>query len=360
MTQPTKRRCFHYEIGGPEGGPGGFCGKTVDELLCGLGYSRRLIIALKKEDDGLRLIPGSGPAKPGLVSRPADGASCPADGASCLSDGAPRPGIAASRRATTADCLHTGDTLIVTLPREAAPEKLVRTPMDLDVAYEDSDLLVAKKDAGVSIHPSQGHFADSLASGIAWYAAQKGESYPIRVINRLDCGTSGLLIVAKHALSACILADMVAARRIRRTYLAVVQGNLATCGGGKPGVSKANDGWGTVNAPIGRVTGSAMERQVDFEHGAEAVTHYRVLSYDPAKDVSLAELALETGRTHQIRVHMKYLGCPLPGDYLYNPDYHLIGRPSLHSWKLAFTHPITKEPMAFTAPVPDDMRSIFP
>ena len=119
---------------------------------------------------------------------------------------------------------------------------------------------------------------------------------------------------------------------------------------------------GTIDAPVGRVDGSAITRQVDYEHGERAVTHFTrlaVVEKELSQSYSLIELHLETGRTHQIRVHMKHLGYPLPGDYLYHPDYRIIGRQPLHSYQLEFVHPVTEKPMLFTAPVPLDFVQAF-
>ncbi len=287
--------------------------QTVQEFLRTLGYSQRLIIQLKQLPVGI------------------------------LIDGQPARAI---------HLLKSGETLTVTLPPEEASPNIVKTAMDLDIVYEDEDLMVLNKDSGVPIHPSQGNYDNSLANGIAWYFAEKSEPFTFRVINRLDRDTTGLLIIAKHALSACILSDMIQARTIHRTYLAAVSGDLRKT----IPVSIPSDSWITLSAPIGRVDGSTIERQVDKEHGEPAVTHYRFLSYQKELDASLAELKLETGRTHQIRVHMKHLGHPLFGDFLYHPDFRFLNRQSLHSWKLDFLHPITKEPLAFAAAVPEDMR----
>ena len=241
--------------------------------------------------------------------------------------------------------LDEGDSLAVTLPEEHGSENIVPVPMDLDIRYEDRDLLVVNKAAGVPIHPSQGNHDNTLANGIAWYLGEKGEAATYRAINRLDRDTTGLLILARHALSACMLSEMVRTHAIRRCYLAAASGLVPP--------------EGVIDAPIARTCDSTIERCVDFERGDSARTHYRTLCYNPDTNCSLVELRLETGRTHQIRVHMKHIGHPLPGDFLYNPDYRLIGRQALHSWQLDFIHPIKKEPLHFEAPLPADMRRLF-
>lgn len=241
--------------------------------------------------------------------------------------------------------LDEGDSLAVTLPEEHGSENIVPVPMDLDIRYEDRDLLVVNKAAGIPIHPSQGNHDNTLANGIAWYLGEKGEAATYRAINRLDRDTTGLLILARHALSACMLSEMVRTHAIRRCYLAAASGLVPP--------------EGVIDAPIARTCDSTIERCVDFERGDSARTHYRTLYYNRDTDCSLVELRLETGRTHQIRVHMKHIGHPLPGDFLYNPDYRLIGRQALHSWQLDFIHPIKKEPLHFEAPLPEDMRRLF-
>ena len=145
-------------------------------------------------------------------------------------------------------------------------------------------------------------------------------------------------------VSSGILSAMTARHKIRREYLAIVRGHVTPPSG-------------TIDAPIGRAGTPLIERRIDFEHGERAVTHYRVVKEKNGH--SLVSLVLETGRTHQIRVHMKYLGFPLVGDYLYNPDMEYIQRQALHSHSLAFRHPITGEDLKFTAELPEDMLRIF-
>lgn len=240
--------------------------------------------------------------------------------------------------------LREGDLLRIRLLETEASASIVPVPMDLQILFEDEDLLILNKPADTPIHPSQGNYENTLANGAAYYYASKGETFVYRCINRLDRDTTGALILAKNALSASLLSAQMRNRRIRRTYLAVVEG-----------ITPKN---GTVCAPIARIQGSAIEREVNFESGEPAVTHFERL--DARKGHSLIELHLETGRTHQIRVHMKYLGYPLIGDYLYHPVYDRISRQALHSYQLEFHHPITGEPLLFTAPIPEDFRNALP
>ena len=241
------------------------------------------------------------------------------------------------------DILHTSDALTIQLIEEDSSKNIVPINLPLDIMYEDEDILVINKAAEMPIHPSQGNYDNTLANAVAYYYQQKGESFTYRCINRLDRDTTGLLIIAKHMYSASLLSEMVANREIHREYLAIATGEVPESG--------------TIIAPIARVNGSTIERHVDEEQGDYACTHYRRLDFN--NGYSLVSLKLETGRTHQIRVHMKHIGHPLPGDFLYNPDYSVIDRQALHSHKLSFNHPITGEYMEFVAELPEDMKSII-
>lgn len=241
------------------------------------------------------------------------------------------------------DLLHTNDNLTIQLVESESSENIVPTNLPLDIVYEDEDILIINKAADTPIHPSQGNYDNTLANAVMYYYQQKGESFTYRCINRLDRDTTGLLILAKHMYSASLLSDMVQRREIHREYLAIATGTTPE--------------EGIITAPIGRVDGSTIERQVDTINGEYACTHYKRIWQ--GQEFSLVSLTLETGRTHQIRVHMKHIGYPLPGDFLYNPDYSVIKRQALHSHKLTFLHPITKEKMEFTAELPDDMKRII-
>ncbi|MBY0757621.1 RluA family pseudouridine synthase [Sellimonas caecigallum] len=277
---------------------------TIQGFLKSLGYSHSVIVSLKRTPQGI--------VKNGVWAR-------------------------------TGDVLHASDTLQIRIEETLSSANIVPIPLPFPVVYEDADLLVINKPSGMPIHPSQGNYDNTLANAAAYYYQQKKEPFIYRCINRLDRDTTGLLILAKHSYSASLLSQMVANRDIHREYLAVVKGKTELSG--------------VVEAPIGRKEGSTIERQVDFEHGDYARTIYRRLYCEGG--YSLLSLSLDTGRTHQIRVHMNYIGHPLPGDFLYCPDYTKIRRQALHSYRLSFLHPITKEALSFTAPLPDDMRAFF-
>ncbi len=241
--------------------------------------------------------------------------------------------------------LQAGDLVTIHLSETESSEKIPPVPMELDILYEDQDILVVNKPADTPVHPSLHNYENTLANGIAWYFQQKGDPFVFRCINRLDRDTTGLLILGKNAYSASVLSSQMKKREIHRTYLGAAQG-----------IPQPPEG--TVTAPIAREKDSAILRCVDFQHGEEAVTHYKTLCTE--KDSSLIRFSLETGRTHQIRVHMKYLGTPLLGDYLYNPEYSKIKRVALHSYSLEFRHPVTNEELYFQSPLPKDMAELFP
>lgn len=240
--------------------------------------------------------------------------------------------------------LSKGDHLQVRICETQNSEKIPPTKLPLDIIYEDEDLLVLNKPAGMPIHPSLNNYTNSMANALAYYFQSQGKPFIFRCCNRLDRDTSGLTIVSKHLVSGSILSDMTKHREVHREYLAIARGSVTPSEG-------------TIQAPLGRKEGTIIERTVDWEHGEDAVTHYKVVK--EANGHSLVSLRLETGRTHQIRIHMKYLGYPLIGDYLYNPDMEYMTRQALHSHHMEFTHPITGEHMSFTAPLPEDMTRVM-
>lgn len=242
--------------------------------------------------------------------------------------------------------LCNGDTLRLHLVEEVCESSIEPLYVPLSIVYEDEDLLVIDKPANMPIHPSMNHHEGTLANGLMYYFKEQGKEFTFRAINRLDRDTSGLTIVAKHLLSGGILSRQVSTKEIHRTYRAICQGMLPE--------------EGTIDAPIARTADSTIERCVDFNRGEKAITHYKRIAYDEEKNLSLVELRLETGRTHQIRVHLKHLGYPIIGDFLYNPDYTFCKRQALHSASLTFIHPITKKEMHFASPLPEDLKCIFP
>lgn len=242
--------------------------------------------------------------------------------------------------------LQTGDQLEITLIEEDTSMNIVPNDCKLDILFEDEDILVINKPYDMPIHPSVNHYENTLANGVMDYFNKKGENHVFRCINRLDRDTTGTTIIAKNMLSASILAKRMGERQVSRTYMAFVEGITPK--------------EGCIDFPIGRVEGSIIERKVDMEKGKRAVTHYKrleMLEID-GKKVSIVELQLETGRTHQIRVHMTYIGHPLLGDFLYNPKNHMLTRQGLHARKIEFRHPVSDEELCIVAPLPKDMEEL--
>lgn len=240
--------------------------------------------------------------------------------------------------------LTKGDTLRIQIKEEESSEKIPPIRLPFPVVYEDEDIVVVNKPADMPIHPSLNNYENTLGNAAAYYFMQQGKPFIFRCVNRLDRDTTGLTILAKHMISCSMLQSDMVERKISREYLAIVEGVF-------------DHTEGTIDAPIGRKEGSTIERIIDYEKGERAVTHYKVL--EQKENVALLALRLETGRTHQIRVHMTSIRHPLVGDFLYNPQNKGMTRQALHAWKLSFTHPITKSVMELEAPIPEDMKTFL-
>lgn len=285
-------REFNYNIGTES------AGKTIEEFLRRLGYSHHVIVGLKRTENGI-----------------------------CLN----------GLWAYTNQRMKEHDILSVHLEESESSPGIIPAPVAFEIVYEDEDLMVIDKPADTPIHPSQGNYDNTLANGVAYYFAQQNIPYVYRCINRLDRDTTGLLILAKHGISGAALSAQMMERRIHRTYHALAEGHTPS--------------EGTIDAPIARKEGSTIERCVDFTHGETAITHYHTLSHESSKNgllYSRVELHLETGRTHQIRVHMHSIGHPLLGDTLYRPENPFgLEHQALHSYSLEFLHPVTGKNFIF-------------
>ena len=247
-------------------------------------------------------------------------------------------------RVFTSRRVEPGQVLTVRLSDPERRSGVVPAPGPLDIVYEDGDMLVLNKAPGVLVHPGAGHFSDTVGNFLLDYYDRTGVEADFHPVHRLDKGTSGLMVAAKHPHAQEVLKNQLHTAQFRRIYLAVCLGGPA-----------AEEG--TVDAPIGMAEGSIVARAVRPD-GLPARTHYRVLRR--AGDRVLVRLALETGRTHQIRVHMAHLGCPLAGDFLYGrEDRDLIPRPALHSAELSVRQPVTGERLTFTCPLPEDMARLM-
>ena len=234
------------------------------------------------------------------------------------------------------------DVITVNLDFNEESENIIPTQMALNIVYEDEALLILDKPAGIAVHPSILHYTDSLANGVKYYFDTIGLKRKIRPVNRLDLNTSGLIVFAKNEYVQECLIQQMQTNEFKKEYLAIVHGIFEKT-------------QGTITLPIARKENSIIERCIS-ENGQEAITHYEVLK--TSNDLSLVHCILETGRTHQIRVHMSAIGHPLVGDTLYGSDFSdSIARQALHSYKISFIHPISHQIFSFTSELPDDIKS---
>ncbi len=220
------------------------------------------------------------------------------------------------------------------------PEKI-----DIDVVYEDSDLIVLNKQPGIVVHPTKSYPNGTLANGLLYYFKEKGERCIVRLVSRLDMDTSGLIIIAKNQFAHMCLARDMHKEDFEKSYLAIVHGNL-----------KQKEG--EINEPIYRTDDGNIRRIVD-ERGQESITCFNVIESFNKGD--LVKLTLKTGRTHQIRVHMTHIGHPLYGDSLYGEinDKEYIERQALHAYRLSFPHPRTREILNLEIGLPKDLKELI-
>lgn len=248
------------------------------------------------------------------------------------------------QRSHTNTIVKDGDEVSVNLVKDESQD-IEPEDIPIDVVYEDWDLLIINKQPGIVVHPTKGHPQGTLSNGIVYHWRKSGESNIVRLVNRLDRDTSGLIIIAKNQFAHQAMAKLMDAGLVEKTYTAVVHG-----------VVEKDEG--TIDLPIDRPTRESIKREV-METGIRAVTHYRTI--ERFNDASLLEIKLETGKTHQIRVHMTYTGHPLFGDTLYGEtdDSHLIVRQALHAVRLVFPHPRSGEKLDINAALPLDIQDLI-
>lgn len=234
------------------------------------------------------------------------------------------------------DNVYTGDVIRVKLPEDN--NKIIPVETDLDICYEDEHILVVNKPPFMPVHPTHNHIDDTLANGVAFYLQSKGCTSCFRAINRIDRDTTGLVLLAKHSYAAANLV-----KNVKKVYSAVCQGIIT-----EPG---------TVNANISLLEGHTIQRVAGTADGVHAVTHYKPLII--GNNHTLLEFNLETGRTHQIRVHMSYIGHPLAGDDMYGGSLEYINRQALHCKTITFIHPVTHKSVTVTTPLPKDMEQVI-
>lgn len=240
--------------------------------------------------------------------------------------------------------VHAGDVITVSLIDDENTFEITPENVPVNVLFEDDDIIVLDKEAPLATQSSPKQPDNTLENRMA-YRYRDVENYVFRPVNRLDKGTSGIMCVAKHAHSQMVMAKKLHTTDFVREYLAVSEGVPSPL-------------LGTIDAPIGKAEGATVKREVK-EGGKESVTHYETIRVSGNR--SLIHLRLETGRTHQIRVHLKHLGCPVFGDFLYGEEREdvLPGRFALHSAYVRFTHPITGEVMEFSSPLPDELADLI-
>lgn len=239
--------------------------------------------------------------------------------------------------------LRAGEILTVKFPPEERGFYMQAEEMELSVHFEDEHLLLLNKPAGIVSMPTPHTPSATIANGVLAYYDERDLPYTVHIVTRLDRDTSGLMLIAKHRYSHSLLAREQELAGIDRSYLALLEGSLKK----KSGV---------IRLPIGRREGSFIEREVT-EAGREAITHYEVL--DEYGDFTLVRAKLETGRTHQIRVHFAHLGHPIVGDSLYGRESPLIERQALHCSQLSFKHPITGQALDFKSELPKDIKDLI-
>lgn len=242
--------------------------------------------------------------------------------------------------------LHSGDLVQIKLQSEES-QNITPEKMDIDIVYEDEDILVVNKRPYMVVHPTKSYQSGTLSNGVLYYFKETNQNCIVRLVSRLDMNTSGLIIIAKNQFAHMALSKEMEKNNLEKRYLAIVHGNL----------EKKE---GTIDAPIYRPDGEEFGtmRIVD-ERGQRSITHYKVI--ESFNNADLVECLLETGRTHQIRVHMKHLGHPIYGDslYGYEGDEELIPRQALHAYGLDFASPKTKERLSLRAKLPEDMEKLL-
>jgi 23S rRNA pseudouridine1911/1915/1917 synthase len=242
--------------------------------------------------------------------------------------------------------LQKGDTVEVQLVETNEDSVITPQKIDFTIVFEDDDILVVDKPAGIVVHPTLGYKEGTLANGIAYHARERGESYLFRPVTRLDKDTSGIMVIAKHAHAHAMLSKQMKRKRYRRKYIAICHGAITP--------EK-----GSIDLPIGTSPTSIIERVIDYENGKEALTHYETISRLP--EASVLKLSLETGRTHQIRLHLASIGHPIIGDTLYgkNDDTSWICRQALHAKEIEIFHPSRYEWIKCSIPLAEDMKKLI-
>lgn len=246
------------------------------------------------------------------------------------------------REETVRKKLMVNDSVKVVFPLEKRSEEMLPEEMKLNIVYEDANVMVVNKPPNVASIPSREHPTGTLANGILHYYDTNSISSTVHIVTRLDKDTSGLMLIAKNRFVHHLFSKQQQKKAVKRIYYALVHGEIEESG--------------TINAPIGRKDGSIIERIVR-EDGQRAITHFEKIKFIHSN--SLVRIELETGRTHQIRVHFAFKGHSLLGDSLYGGSTELITRQALHSTELTFYHPILEKELSFQIPLPNDIVNVI-
>jgi len=240
--------------------------------------------------------------------------------------------------------LQEDDVIEVTVNAEES-QNIEGEDLNIKVIYEDDDLLIVDKPPFMVVHPTKSHPMGTLANGVIHHFRSNNDNSIVRLVSRLDRDTSGLIMIAKNQFSHMNLAKSMEKNLIKKSYLAIIHGNL-------------ENQEGTIDLPIGRHTDETIKRAV-LEDGQRSITHYKIK--ESYKEGTLVELVLETGRTHQIRVHLSYVGCPIYGEQLYSDfnDEELISRQALHAYALTLPHPRSGKILNFESTLPEDMTKLI-
>ena len=240
-----------------------------------------------------------------------------------------------------------GDKLEIDIDFDEESDNIVPTKMDLKILYEDDYLLIIDKEPNMPVHPSILHFEDSLSNGIKYYYEKNNIKRLIRPVNRLDKDTSGIVIFAKNEYIQECLVKQMKSKDFKKEYVAILEGHLENLKG-------------TINKPISRKEGSIIEREINKD-GENAITHFELIKNFEKDNIKLSyvKFILETGRTHQIRVHSKSIDHPILGDTLYGSKSNLISRQALHAYKISFIHPITKSNIEIISDIPKDINNLI-
>lgn len=242
--------------------------------------------------------------------------------------------------------LQPNDILSINLDENNDYENIIATKMDLNILYEDDDIVIVNKSADITVHPSKKYFTNSLVNGLTYYYQHKNMDVKLHCITRLDKETSGCVLFAKNRIAANCLSNMVKQKEISKTYLSLASG-------------KINKQHFLISAPISRISKGNILRCVDFQTGKEALTECFLLGYYPSNDISLLKCLLHTGRTHQIRVHLQYINHPIVSDSLYNKSCNLLLRQGLHCYNIRFIHPISHQLIDVTSQLPADLKQVL-